>query len=213
MIADVVVDMVQRFCARAKTAVIEAGEEGCLTEDGTQTDRLLDDLKGGQYYEYPGYGSQNAPENTFVVPYRPATSAQHEEAANLCQQALMPALMEIEKMVKNLILTPLSNALNRRVASAIAKMHHGTYLDSAIELNDGPSFVQKYLCGLYESIGEQHLSKLPAEYAGIVASTVATFSIYTFVSNASQFAHWERLLACTLHKTWLNLNSRWNNSS
>lgn len=185
MIADVVVDMVQRFCARAKTAVIEAGEEGCLTEDGTQTDSLLHDLKVANIMSTLATALKNAPENTFVVPYRPATSAQHEEAANLCQQALMPALMEIEKMVKNLILTPLSNALNRRVAAAIAKMHHGTYLESAIELNDGPSFVQKYLSGLYESIAEQHLSKLPAEYAGIVASTVASFSIYTFVSNAS----------------------------
>ena len=185
MIADVVVDMVQRFCARAKTAVIEAGEEGCLTEDGTQTDSLLHDLKVANIMSTLATALKNAPENTFVVPYRPATSAQHEEAANLCQQALMPALMEIEKMVKKLILTPLSNALNRRVAAAIAKMHHGTYLESAIEHNDGPSFVQKYLCGLYESIADLHLSKLPTEYAAIVASTVATFSIYTFVSNAS----------------------------
>ena len=115
------------------------------------------------------------------LPHRP----QHEEAASLCQQALVPALMEIEKMVKNLILTPLSNALNRRVSASIAKMHHGTYLESTFDNNDGPSFVQKHLCGLFESIAEQHLSKLPTEYAGIVASTVATFSIYTFVSNAS----------------------------
>lgn len=185
MIAEVIVGMVELFCARAKTAVIEAGEEGCLTDDGLQTDSFVHDLKVANIMSTLATALKNAPENTFVVPYRPATSAQHEEAAILCQQALVPALAEIEKMVKNLILTPLSNALNRRVAAAIAKMHHGTYLESMSEDNDGPSFVQKYLSGLFESIAEQHLAKLPTEYAGIVASTVASFSIYTFVSNAS----------------------------
>ena len=186
MIAEVVVDMVERFCARAKTAVIEAGEEGCLTEDGTQTDNLLHDLKVANVMSTLATALKNAPENTFVVPYRPATSAQHEEAANLCQQALVPALMGIEKMVRNLILTPLCHALNRRVAAAIAKLHHGSYLESSLEnSDDGPSFVQKHLSGLYENLAEQHLSRLPADYAGIVASTVASFSIYTFVSNVS----------------------------
>ncbi|KAI2489905.1 hypothetical protein MHU86_24659 [Fragilaria crotonensis] len=185
MIAEVIVGMVELFCARAKTAVIEAGEEGCLTDDGLQTDSFVHDLKVANIMSTLATALKNAPENTFVVPYRPATSAQHEEAAILCQQALVPALAEIEKMVKNLILTPLSNALNRRVAAAIAKMHHGTYLESMSEDNDGPSFVQKHLSGLFESIAEQHLAKLPTEYAGIVASTVASFSIYTFVSNAS----------------------------
>ena len=185
MIAEVIVGMVELFCARAKTAVIEAGEEGCLTDDGSQTDSLVHDLKVANIMSTLATAIKNAPENTFVVPYRPATSAQHEEAAILCQQALVPALAEIEKMVKNLILTPLSNALNRRVAAAIAKMHHGTYLESMFEDNDGPSFVQKQLSALFQSIAEQHIAKLPPEYAGIVASTVASFSIYTFVSNAS----------------------------
>ena len=45
MIAEVVVDMVERFCARAKTAVSESGEEGCLDERGRPTDNLLHDLK------------------------------------------------------------------------------------------------------------------------------------------------------------------------
>jgi hypothetical protein len=186
MIAEVVVDMVERFCARAKTAVSEAGEDGCLSEDGTPTEAHLHDLKVATVMSTLATALKNAPENTFVVPYRPATSAQHEEAANLCQQALVPALQEIEKMVKSMILTPLCSALNRRVSAAIAKMHHGTYLESSLEGgSEGPSFVQKHLVGLYEDIAERHLSKLPADYAGIVASTIASFSIYTFVSNAS----------------------------
>jgi conserved oligomeric Golgi complex subunit 5 len=103
----------------------------------------------------------------------------------LCQGALMPALNEIEKTVKTMVLTPLIRALNRRVASAIARLHHGAYLEESHGSTDSGSFVQKHLSGLYEQIADQHLSKLPAEYATIVASTVATFSIYTFVSNVS----------------------------
>lgn len=122
-----------------------------------------------------------------MAPYRPAISSQHEEAATLCEIALRPALHQIEAMVTKLILNPLSRALNRRVASSIAVMHHGTYLEEALGGLDGAgtSFVDKHLSRLYESIATQHLSQLPPEYAAIVASTVASFSIYTFVSNVS----------------------------
>ena len=185
MIAEVVVDMVERFCARAKTAIIESGEDGCLTDAGTQTESLVHDLKVANVLSTLASSLKNAPQNTFIVPYRPATSSQHEEAANLCQQALLPGLQQIEKLVKKLILAPLSNALNRRVTNAIAKMHHGTYLDSTIDEDEGPSFVEKYLNSLYESIAENHVSKLPPEYAAIIAASVASFSMYTFVSNAS----------------------------
>lgn len=185
MIAAVVVDMTERFCARAKTSVSESGEAGCLTSDGRPTENLLHDLKVANVMSALSTAVRNAPENTFVVPYRPATSAQHEEAASLCQGALIPALNEIEKTVKTMVLTPLIRALNRRVASAIAQLHHGAYLEESLGSTDSGSFVEKHLSGLYEQIADQHLSKLPAEYATFVASTVATFSIYTFVSNAS----------------------------
>jgi len=189
MIAEAVVDMVELFCSRAKTALTEMGEDGCLTNNGNPTESLLHDLKVANVMSTLAVALKTAPENTFVVPYRPATSAQHEEAANLCHQALVPAMIKIEKMVKSLILNPLCRALNRRVAAAIAKMHHGTYLESSMAGggmdSGGPSFVQKHLVGLYEYIAEQHLSKLPSDYAAIVASTVASFSIHTFVSNAS----------------------------
>jgi len=130
---------------------------------------------------------KSAPENTFIVPYRPATNLLYEEAASACQVALLPALYEIENMVKALILSPLCKALNRRVGAAIAKMHYGTYFEESLESMDGmgTSFVQKHLAGLYDAIAQEHLASLPAEYAAMVTSTVATYSIYTFVSNAS----------------------------
>lgn len=105
----------------------------------------------------------------------------------MCQTALVPALQEIENMVNSLVLNPLCRALNRRVAVAIAKVHHGTYLSESLDAMEGmgTSFVEKHLAGLYEGITDNILSKLPSEYASIVASTVATYSIYTFVSNVS----------------------------
>lgn len=189
MIAEAIVDMVERFCARAKTAITNAGEGGCLTEQGMPTERHLHDRKVVKIMSTLATTLKTAPENTFVVPYRPATSQQHEEAANLCQQSMVPAIMEIEKVVKTLVLVPLGRALNRRVATAIAKMHHGTYLEST-SVGNGidsaeQSFVQKHLVGLYEDIAEHHISKLPPDSAAFLASTLASFSIYTFVSNAS----------------------------
>lgn len=130
---------------------------------------------------------KSAPENTFIVPYRPATNLLYEEAASACQVALLPALYEIENMVKSLILAPLCKALNRRVGAAIAKMHYGTYFDESLDAMDGTgtSFVQKHLADLYDGIAQEHLSSLPPEYAAMVASTIATYSIYAFVSNAT----------------------------
>eukprot|EP00978_Attheya_sp_CCMP212_P031752 scaffold121184_cov64-Attheya_sp.AAC.1 len=130
-----------------------------------------------------------APENTFVAPYRPAQSPQHEEAANMCEIAPLPALHEIERLVKSTILTPLCCALNQRVAAAIAKLHQGIYLEDIVDAQNDekePSlFVQQHLAGVYEGIATHSLSKLPAEYARIVATTVVTYSIYSFVSNAA----------------------------
>lgn len=185
MIAAVVVDMTERFCARAKTSVSEGGEAGCLTSDGRPTENLLHDLKVANVLSALASAIRNAPENTFVVPYRPAISIQHEEAADLCQIALMPALNEIEKTVKTMILNPLIRALNRRVGAGIAQLHNGAYLEMSLESNESDSFVQKHLSALYENIADQHLSKLPAEYASVVAASVVTFTIYTFVSNVS----------------------------
>ena len=130
---------------------------------------------------------KNAPENTFIVPYRPATNLLYEEAASACQVALLPAIYEIEDMVKTRILSPLCKALNRRVGAAITKMHYGTYFEESLDAMDGTgtSFVQKHLTELYDSIAQEHLASLPSEYAAMVASSVATYSIYTFLSNVS----------------------------
>jgi hypothetical protein len=45
MIAETVVEMVERFCDRARNAGSNVGEEGCLNPDGTASDALLHDFK------------------------------------------------------------------------------------------------------------------------------------------------------------------------
>jgi hypothetical protein len=45
MIAEVVVDMVERFCSQAKGAVSDVGEKCIRPEDGTATEALVHDLK------------------------------------------------------------------------------------------------------------------------------------------------------------------------
>jgi len=102
--------------------------------------------------------------------------------------ALLPALQEIDSLVKSSILDPLCRSLNRRVSTAMGKMHRGTYLQEPAD-DDGAlvssSFVQIYLTDQYDIIATKYLSQLPNEYAITVAYTVATFSIYSFVSNAA----------------------------
>jgi hypothetical protein len=189
MIAENVVLMVSKFCDQAKNAVSNVGEEGCLhSHDGSATNALLHDLKVTAIMHAMAQSLRTAPDNAFLAPYRPAVTAQLEEATSMGERALKPALQEIEKFVKALILSPLCRALNRRVAATIGRMHLGMYMQEGggggLD-SDGPSFVQTYLTSMYENISSSHLSKLPVEHASIVASMIASFSIYAFVSNAS----------------------------
>ena len=187
MISSSVLDMVERFCASARGAVSDAGDNGYLHEDdGSATEALLHDIKLANVMGTLATSLRNAPENTFIVPYRPAHSHQHEDAATMCKMSLKPALHEIDSLVKTSILAPLCRALNRHVSSAIAKMHQGTYIEAEEDATgaDG-AFVQHHLAQVYDHIATSHLSKLPSTYASTVASTVATFSIYSFVSNAA----------------------------
>lgn len=190
MISQIIVDMVELFCVEAKGATSDIREEGMLRSDKLiPTDALTHDMKLAGVMSTLATALRNAPENTFVAPYRPAQSPQNEEAAHMCQIALLPALHEIETLVKNLILNPLCRAINARVSTAIAKIHRGTYLEDTI-LNDaggmgGGGFVEQHLSGIYESIASNLLSNLPSEYSSVIASTVATYSIYSFVSSAS----------------------------
>ena len=124
------------------------------------------------------------PENTFVTPYRPAQSPHHEEASHTCSIALLPALQEMENLVKNSILNPLCYGLNTRIAVSIAKMHRGMYL-SGNDASQTSSFVQLHVNDQFDQIASAYLANLPPDYGSIVASTIATFSIYSFVSNAA----------------------------
>ncbi len=103
----------------------------------------------------------------------------------MCQIALLPAIHEIESLVKIYLLNPLCRVLNRRIAKEMAPMHRGMYVDSISgNVNEG-SFVQENIATVYDNIATNVLSRLPEEYGGMVSSTLATFSIYCFVSNAS----------------------------
>ena len=103
----------------------------------------------------------------------------------MCQIASLPAIHEIERLVKTYLLNPLCRVLNKIISTEIASMHRGIYVDSISGGMSQGSFVQEYLASVYESIATNILSRLPEEYGGMISSTLATFSIYCFVSNAS----------------------------
>ena len=103
----------------------------------------------------------------------------------MCQISLLPAVHEIESLVKSHLINPLCSILNKRVESHIAKIHRGIYIESSGGNSGESSFVQDNLVVLYESISKDILSHVPSEYGAMIASNVATYSIYFFVTNAS----------------------------
>jgi len=177
------------FCVMARCAISETGEEhrALDSRSSSASESQTHNLNVSAVMSSLASFVRNAPENTFVNPYRPAQSTQHEEAAHSCRMALLPALREIDSLVKSSILNPLCRSLNRQVSAALAKMHRGTYLKESEDpmSQQQSSFVQIYLADQYDVIAAKYLSQLPNEYAVTVASTVATFSIYSFVSNAA----------------------------
>jgi hypothetical protein len=188
MIADNVIGMVVRFCDQAKNAVSHVGEDGCITpNDGSPTQALEHDMKVTKIMNAMAESLRTAPEKVFLAPYRPAVTAKLEEAASMCEQALEPGLAEIDKFVKTLILGPMCRALNRRVASALGRIHYSAYTqEGGAGLDEeAPSFVQKNLVAVYDRMAVAHLAKLPPIYASVVAANVSAFSIYAFVSNAA----------------------------
>jgi hypothetical protein len=184
MIANCVVSMISELCLRAKNALSGIGESGYLNSDWSMTESLKHDRKVTVILFTVANYLRIAPDTVFLAPYRPSISLQQEEAASVCQVALQPALKEIEKMVKNSVTSPLGRAINKRIGDTMAKMHQGVYLGSNVGIDeDSPAFVQKHLNGIYEIISKEILSKLPPEYGSAVATSVAMFSIYNFVSN------------------------------
>ncbi|KAL7548508.1 hypothetical protein ACHAWF_011784 [Thalassiosira exigua] len=184
-IGEGVVEMLSEFCGMARRAIGEAGEERAVA--GSVSEATAHNMNVAGVMSTLASFVRNAPENAFVAPYRPAQSPQHEEAARSCRVALLPALKEIDALVRTRILDPLCRALNRRVAAALARMHRGTYLQESADASSSQpgSFVQVHLADLYDDVAASYLSRLPNEYAAAVASTVATFSVYAFVSNAA----------------------------
>lgn len=184
MISEIIVDVVEGVCSMARSATSGAPESMLINaKKGTPSEDLLHDMKVAWVLSTLTSHLRSLPEDTFVVPYRPAHSLQHEEAANMCQIALLPAIHEIESLVKHQLITPLCNVLNQGIGAEIALMHRGVYIES--DSSTQGSFVQHQLVPKYESIASRVLSSLPAEYGGMVAATICAYSIYCFVSNAS----------------------------
>eukprot|EP00592_Proboscia_alata_P021707 CAMPEP_0194419398 /NCGR_PEP_ID=MMETSP0176-20130528/18551_1 /TAXON_ID=216777 /ORGANISM="Proboscia alata, Strain PI-D3" /LENGTH=1108 /DNA_ID=CAMNT_0039226341 /DNA_START=40 /DNA_END=3366 /DNA_ORIENTATION=- len=185
MISRNAVEMIEKMCAAAKSATSNAGEDGYsyLDHDSAASELLIHDMKLAGVIHSLSVSLKKAPENAFVIPYRPAQSAQHEEAARMCQIELQPAQQKMHALVLKCILSPLCRALNARVSSSLSKMHLGAYLEDTTESDSG-GFVQTHLNSLYEKIATDHISRLPSEYGSIVSICVATYSIYAFVSNA-----------------------------
>eukprot|EP00934_Nitzschia_sp_Nitz4_P005052 Nitzschia sp. Nitz4//scaffold50_size126154//93439//96441//NITZ4_003696-RA/size126154-processed-gene-0.154-mRNA-1//1//CDS//3329553731//5042//frame0 len=187
MLAENVVRMVSKFCEQARHGVSHAGEDACIDAQGRPTEALLHDIKVTKIMNAMSDVLQQAPKKVFVEPYRPAVTPKQEEAASLCSQALQPCIQEIDKLVFSNVLASLCRALNRRIATEIAKIHHDRTLQQEMQVasvdDATSSFVQDHLEGLFAQISSEHLSKLPKKYASTVAQTVASFSMYNFVSN------------------------------
>jgi hypothetical protein len=187
MISENVTAMISQFCEQAHNAISQAGGDSYLDpRDGSPTEALLHDMKVSKIMNAMVMVLTSAPNKVFLEPYRPAVTAKLEEAANMCEQALKPGIQEIDKFVNSKIVGPLCHALNTRVARAIGQIHNGSYMresHGAESDAEEPSFVQKHLSSFFEGVGTVHLAGLPKSYASAVASNVATFSIYAFVSN------------------------------
>ena len=162
-----IVEMVQQFCASASTATSQAP----LLLDGERvepTPALLHNINIARVMSTLANSLRIIP--TKLQP--------PEEAANACQIALRPALQHMDETVQQTILNPLTTALKQRISNDVARIHHyGIYTSS------GES--QYSLEPLYEEIANQILTKLPTEYATMVGTSMISYSLYTFVSNAS----------------------------
>ena len=185
MIARIVVEMIIQFCEQAKNAVSQIGEDLCLKpDDGSPTQALEHDMKVTKIMDAMASSLRTAPEKVFLAPYRPAVTAKLEEAASVCEEALEPGLTEIDKFVNAFILGPMCNALNRRVANALGRIHFSAYTQDAGSLDeDTPSFVKKNLSDMYDQMAALYLAKLPTIYASVVAANICTYSMYIFISN------------------------------
>ena len=94
------------------------------------------------------------------------------------------------------------------ISGIIAKMHRGIYLESngvsgANTDNTEVSFVRDHLVDIYEGITTNVIFRLPTKCANTIASTVAIFSIYYFVSNPTPSSSdpWEKRDASASPKT------------
>jgi len=102
----------------------------------------------------------------------------------VCEIALLPAIHEIDGMIKTQVLNPIVRVVNRRIAATMGSVHRGIYLEALKESGDS-SFVERSVTSLFSSLHSNILSKLPADFASFVAASTTIYSIYCFISNVA----------------------------
>jgi len=184
MIAECIVDTIGDFCDRAKGALNPNGaKDGYIDGRWTMKESLQHDRKVVAILFTLSNYLKNAPDKVFVTPYRPTSLPQHEEAARLCKEALLPALEAIDKVSFATVVNPAVYAMNREMSLVLGQIHQGVYLSASQD--DTPSFVQKVVAPVLESISKNILSKFPPPYASKMVASFAAYTIYAFVSNIS----------------------------
>lgn len=184
-----VVQMIAKFCRASQNATSSSifDKVSYLQDDEwAPTEVLSHDFKLTAVISSFLQSVKAAPDDTFIAPYRPAHSAQHEDAARICKLALAPGIKSLESLVYRSILKPLCRTLNQRLSRIFSKMHLGAYTENESGGGGGgSSFVQSNLSQPYEQICTSILSKLPSEFGYHVASMVSSYSIYAFTSNVA----------------------------
>ena len=186
MIASCVVDMMIQFGQRAKQALSGAQAQQYIPASGgwTMNESLQHDRKVAVILYTICNHLKNAPDKTFVAPYRPLYLPSHQEAATLCAGALQPAITTLDETVQTHILTKLAQSLNQRMAKLLAKVHLGVYLgERAEDETSATAFCQTQIAPALTAIADGILKRFPPPYATYLASAVASFCIYTFCSN------------------------------
>jgi hypothetical protein len=190
LIAACVVDMMTQFAHRAQQALSGAHYTQYVTVNDNvwaMNESLQHDRKVAVIlYTISNY-LKAAPDKTFVAPYRPADLPAHEEAAALCAGSLQPALTTLRDTVRTHVLFKLLHALNQNMSNLLAKVHTGVYLSDRPSDNEddqsGAAFSQSNIAPALTAMADAILARFPPPYATYLASSVASFCIYTFCSN------------------------------
>lgn len=185
MIAECVAGMISQFCIRARNAIL-GPTQSYLTETFSMSDALQHDRKVAVIMYTVAKNIRDAADKTFVIPYQPSVSKQLEEAAIMCREALKPAAASIDGVVDASILGPLCQSVNARLSEILSKMHHGVFRSGSDSVDQvGSAFVQDHIGYVFDSITKNVFGKFPPEYSAKAATSIATFTARSYITNAS----------------------------